>query len=398
MHLEEKRPCFVAKLDAVKAFDKLWRDALFLKMKKLNIAINYIIILKVYYDSLFGKVKTNNKFSIFIKLSRGVKQGGVLSGSLFNTFINDLIVECYESGFGASFFDIIMCIIGFCDDIGLMSSSIEDLQALLNICYEYSKKWAIEFNIPKCQYIVFGSNKFDDACLHLGGLQLPFSSLFKYLGIEFTRDLNMSQFFIDKFSSVRKSFFSLNAFGFKPGGVNPFLQSYIYKAFCLSRILYGIEIMHINKKTINILNLTQNSIVRYMTGLSKNSHISNVLKILKIFSIHELYLYMKLIFVKNLKNNIICNKIFGYLLLAKYKDKSTTKSFIKDFKNVCVYINKNEEFVINNINEVINGFKDNSRIYEINPDTEIIKQCLENNQDINMINKLNSVTYAGRIK
>ena len=100
--------------------------------------------------------------------------------------------------------------------------------------------------------------------------------------------------------------------------------------------------MHINKKTINILNLTQNSIVRYMTGLSKNSHISNVLKILKIFSIHELYLYMKLIFVKNLKNNIICNKIFGYLLLAKYKDKSTTKSFIKDFKNVCVYINQNE--------------------------------------------------------
>ena len=88
----------------------------------------------------------------------------------------------------------------------------------------------------------------------------------------------------------------------------------------------------------------------------------------------------------------------GYLLLAKYKDKSTTKSFIKDFKNVCVYINKNEEFVINNINEVINGFKDKSRIYEINPDTEIIKQCLENNQDINMINKLNSVTYAGRIK
>ena len=66
MHLEEKRPCFVAKLDAVKAFDKLWRDALFLKMKKLNIAINYIIILKVYYDSLFGKVKTNNKFSILI--------------------------------------------------------------------------------------------------------------------------------------------------------------------------------------------------------------------------------------------------------------------------------------------------------------------------------------------
>ena len=90
----------------------------------------------------------------------------------------------------------------------------------------------------------------------------------------------MSKFFIDKFSSVRNSFFSLNAFGFKPGGgVSPFLQAYIYESFCISRILYGLEIVHINKKKINIINLSQNSIVRYMTGLSKNSHISNVLRI-----------------------------------------------------------------------------------------------------------------------
>jgi hypothetical protein len=62
----------------------------------------------------------NNIFSNLIKLSRCVKQGGVLSGSLFNFFINDLIVECYESGYVDSFFDITMCIIGFCDDIGLL--------------------------------------------------------------------------------------------------------------------------------------------------------------------------------------------------------------------------------------------------------------------------------------
>ena len=83
-----------------------------------------------------------------------------------------------------------------------------------------------------------------------------------------------------------------------------------------------------------MINLSQNTIVRYMAGLSKNSHISDELKILKIFNMHELYLYMKLIFVKNLKNNFICKKIFEYLLIANYKDKSSTKSFIKDFKNV----------------------------------------------------------------
>ena len=75
------------------------------------------------------------------------------------------------------------------------------------------------------------------------------------------------------FIKVKNSFFSLNAFGCKPGGVNPFTQAYIYKIFCISRILYGLEIMNLNKKTINTLNLNQNNIVRFMTGLSKHSHV-----------------------------------------------------------------------------------------------------------------------------
>jgi hypothetical protein len=120
----------------------------------------------------------------------------------------------------------------------------------------------------------------------------------------------MSDFFINKFVSVKNSYFSFNACGFKPGGVNPFLQAQIYKSFCISRLLYGFEIIFVNKKNLKFLN----NIVRYMTGLSKNSHITNVLKILKLFIIEELYLYMKLIYITNSKNNNICKNIFDFLL------------------------------------------------------------------------------------
>ena len=103
------------------------------------------------------------------------------------------------------------------------------------------------------------------------------------------------------------------------------LQAQIYKSFCISRLLYGFEIMFVNKKTLKYLNIQQKNFFRDMTCLSKNSHISGVLKIWKLFKIEELYLYMKLIYIKNLKNNIICKNIFDYLLQAKYKKK---KSFI----------------------------------------------------------------------
>jgi len=131
------------------------------------------------------------------------------------------------------FIDIIVAILVFCDDICLLSPDKEGMQILLNICNEYTKKWALEFNISKCKFIVFASNKFNDSIFTLNGLPLLLSNYIKYLGIEFNRFLNFSNFFIDKFKNVSNSFFSLNSFGFKPGGISPFLQSFIYKSFCV---------------------------------------------------------------------------------------------------------------------------------------------------------------------
>ena len=45
-----------------------------------------VILLKIYYDLLQAKVKINNCLSKVFKLKNGVKQGGVLSGDLFNCY------------------------------------------------------------------------------------------------------------------------------------------------------------------------------------------------------------------------------------------------------------------------------------------------------------------------
>ena len=56
------------------------------------------------------------------------------------------------------------------------------MQILLNICDEYSKKRAMEFNIEKYNYIiitVFRSNKYNDTSFILNGLPLSFSNNIK---------------------------------------------------------------------------------------------------------------------------------------------------------------------------------------------------------------------------
>ena len=115
--------------------------------------------MKTYYDKLSCNIKINYILSKIIKLSRGVKQGGVISGALFNFLIDDLIQECCQAGIGAAFINIMVTIICFCDDVRLLSPNETELQMLLNICDDYSKKWALEYNISKCKFMVFGKSK-----------------------------------------------------------------------------------------------------------------------------------------------------------------------------------------------------------------------------------------------
>ena len=63
-----------AKLDAVNAFDKLWRVVLYYKMKKKKFDMSVIILLKIYYDFLASFIKLDKKLSKRIKLKRGVNK------------------------------------------------------------------------------------------------------------------------------------------------------------------------------------------------------------------------------------------------------------------------------------------------------------------------------------
>ncbi len=62
----------------------------------------------------------------------------MLSGSLFNFFINELTELCCNANVGAKFIEIIVWILIFCDDICLLSDSIEEMQILLNLCEEFA--------------------------------------------------------------------------------------------------------------------------------------------------------------------------------------------------------------------------------------------------------------------
>lgn len=86
-------------LDAEKAFDSLWRNGLLFKLKG-KIPDVHLRALAHYYRRSEIIVKYNNEISNQIKINDGVKQGGFISGYLFNFFMDDLLDQCVSLNIG----------------------------------------------------------------------------------------------------------------------------------------------------------------------------------------------------------------------------------------------------------------------------------------------------------
>ncbi len=80
------------------------------------------------------------------RISRGVKQGCVISPILFNIYVDELINQVLESDHGLSIEQCKFSIMAYCDDIIMLSPSVSGLQKLLDICENYGSDWNIKFN------------------------------------------------------------------------------------------------------------------------------------------------------------------------------------------------------------------------------------------------------------
>jgi hypothetical protein len=250
--------------------------------------------------------------------------------------------------------------------------------------------WAINFSGHKSKFICFGTQRNDKTEFVLKGKVLELDPYSKHLGINFNYRLDFSKFILDKFSSVSKAFFSLNSCGLRPYGVNPYLQSFMYKTFCLSKMLYGLEFMNINDSTLNNLNLLQNSLIKYMLGVKKYSHVSDVYRVLGILKMEDLYIFCKLSFLKNLKKNPACLHIFNNLIENERMISKNSKSFINDIKKITILFNTNYYDLRDNIEKFIENFLNNLKYVDMDNLKEFtIKSCLDNYNSSGMNEVLN---------
>ena len=126
--LNVNKDTYVAFVDMEKCFDWVDRELLFYKLLMYNIDGCFYKAIKSLYSGTLSCLRLNDKFTGWFETKSGVRQGEVLSPTLFNIMINDLVKEINELDMGVTCGDDKVSLLLYVDDIAIISDKPEKLQ------------------------------------------------------------------------------------------------------------------------------------------------------------------------------------------------------------------------------------------------------------------------------
>ena len=186
--IEHGNDVFICFVDFEKAFDRInW--VLMLKMLR-NIGVDWKdrrLIMNLYMNQK-AVVKIQQDCSDESEIGRGVRQGCCISPLLFNIYAEAMMMEAMEGiEEGVKIGGNLLKDVRFADDQGMIASSENGLQKIMDGLYSTALKYDMKINIKKTK-VMRVSRERADVTIMINGLKIEQVKSFKYLGHIVTED------------------------------------------------------------------------------------------------------------------------------------------------------------------------------------------------------------------
>ena len=219
----------------------------------------------------------------------------------------------------------------FADDVNIHTTSKENAQILLNICYSWSQEYGMSFAPEKC-FIVANI----DMLLHLGEDTLPQVEETKYLGIKFNhKGPNWKQLAVDLNTKAKSTIIALMNIGFNKNGWAPAAKITVYKLFIRSILEYGMQIHLYEGKVLNEFEKTQFLALRILYGVSWNTSKNGLKRLSCIESMQCRNEILNAKFIRNLKDKKIPACRLMNMNLSN-KKSIYARNFLENYINLAI--------------------------------------------------------------
>ena len=265
---------FTCQADKTKAFDLVKHSVLFTKLLQQKLSRIFLRLLMVMYIHQQAKVRWNGKLSEAFGLRNGCKQGAVLSGILYNFYVNGLFQRLRELRSGCWIDLHYVGMVGYADDDWLLAPSRNALQEMLKTCEEYNMEHGLQFSTDpkpaksKTKCIAFLKADRELKPVTLCGNELPWVKAGKHVGQNIDdkvdglkKDILMKRAkFIDRNNTLRQEFYFAHPdtlLSLNQAYNSDFTGSCVWDLFCREE---------------EMLENSYSTAVRLMLGLPRDTH------------------------------------------------------------------------------------------------------------------------------
>ena len=258
-------------IDFKKAFDRVWQKALWSTLRKHRIDNDMMNLIESLYTHAQSSVLLNGQLGDWFFITVGVRQGCLLSPTLFLIFLEHIMLNALvnwkssESIGGRELSNL-----RFANDIDLIAGSAEELQRLTNRLYEETRKLGMEISAEKSK-VMGNMAQTGNLKIMLATNQLEEVDQFKYLGSIITKS-NDSETEIKARLSISTSILARQERVWNSKVLSLKAKSLLYKAIILSTLLYGCETWTLNPDIERKLQAFENKFYRKILRVSYTEH------------------------------------------------------------------------------------------------------------------------------
>lgn len=277
--LKHDREAYICYLDLEKAFDRVKREYIWEVLGKKGISNNLIATIKDIYRNTKNLVRTGNAESGEFTTSKGLRQGGALSPTLFIILMDDIIKQTrtktkkLEIGY-RRLEKIAIAECAFADDLAIFARTETDLQRNLEVWSEELKKADMKINIEKTKFMVISKEE-RRARIQIDNKQIEQVESYKYLGNIIERKGNCEEEINTRIQAALKVYFAMRNIIINNKHITKRAKMTVYKTIYQPIILNGSETWNITKRQESQLTTMEMKYLRRVEGISKMDRIRN---------------------------------------------------------------------------------------------------------------------------
>ena len=269
-HYRDGGKPYLCLFDLEKAYDSVELPVLLQRLFDLEINGKCWRLIKNWYTGSRGRVRVGGHLSDPFLVKRGVKQGSVLSPTLFLTIMDKLLENMTSEKCGLSVCGTFIGAAIHADDIRTCATTKQSIAKQNSIITRFTNSSCLNLNTQKLEVLQVGQKSNMSQSLEIAGHMIPLSESVKCLEVWWQYNLSASHAVSENISKARKAFFALGNLGAFQGKLNPLSSCSIFVTCILPILLYRCETWILDTSTITNLERFQIEIGRRILQLPKH--------------------------------------------------------------------------------------------------------------------------------